>query len=112
MCLVEDSIRQSRPHGRRLRRGHAKPAHRNAVDRLAALGELVRPGDITAGARREHFDVRVLGKMLGEVAGLPLRAAMNRWTVTLNDDRQLHCGSKSLSGPLSSGAEEVSPDSS
>ena len=70
---------------------HAKPAHRDAVDLLDAGRQLVPPRHVVGRAGRQDLDLGVLGEMLGDVARVQLGAAVDRLSVALHDDRELHC---------------------
>ena len=66
---------------------------RNAVDVLVRGTRLVAPGDVVAGVRGQHVHLGVARQVLGDVARVKLGAAVNRLTVSLYDDRELHCSS-------------------
>jgi len=68
----------------------AESANRDAVHLSDAGLELVSPCDVIGGARRQDLDLAVTCEMLGDVARMQLGAAVNRLTVALNDDRDLH----------------------
>ena len=70
---------------------HSEAANWNAVDLFEARLKLVAPGDVIGRARREDLDVAVTRQPLGDVARVKLSAAIDRLTVPLNDDRDLHC---------------------
>ena len=70
---------------------HPKPAHRNAVDLLDARRQLVPPRHVVCGAGRQDLDLGVFGQMLGNVARVQLGAAIDRLSVALHDDGELHC---------------------
>ena len=90
--------------------GHAETPDRDAVDAVHARLELVAPRDVIGGARREDFDLRVSGEMFGDVARVQLGAAVDRLSVALSDDGELHCWSSVSGAPGSdrSGAADGS----
>ena len=67
-----------------------KAPHRDAVDLLDAGRQLVAPGDVVAGAGRQDLDLGVPREVLGDVARVQLRAAVDVGAVALDDDRELH----------------------
>src|SRR2546423_1287905 len=64
----------------------AESPHMDAVDRVGAGFERIRPRRVVARARRQPLDVGVLGEMFGDVAGVKFGAAVNRQAVALNDN--------------------------
>src|SRR6185436_10021740 len=68
------------------------------VHLLDARLQLVAPGDVIGRARRDDLDVPVAREMLGDIAGVQLGAAVDRLSVPLNDDGDLHCASVSSGG--------------
>ena len=74
----------------------AEAMDRNAVDVLVSGTRLVAPGDVVAGVRGQYVHLGMVRQVLGDVARMKLSAAANRLTVSLYDDRELHCSS---SGP-------------
>ena len=91
--LLEHAIGALAEHQRIAFVLHLEAAYLHAVDLLHAGLQLVAPRDVVGGARREHFDLAVTREMFGDVARVQLRATVDRVTVALNDDRDLHCGS-------------------
>ena len=70
--------------------------HGNAVHHLLAFGQLVLPRDVIAvRAGGQHLDLDVRGQVLGNVARVLLRAAVDVGAVSLDDDRDFHCRSSS-----------------
>ena len=64
--------------------------HRDAADAVDALGVLVLPGDVVAGAGGQHFDLVPRREALGDQAAVVLRAAEDVGAVALDDERDLH----------------------
>ena len=64
--------------------------HPDAVDVLDAGCQLVAPRDVVAGAGGQHFDLGVTSEMLRQVPRMKLSAAVDRPSVSLYDDRELH----------------------
>ena len=93
MPLLEDAIRSLAEHQRIALVLHLEAPDRHAVDLLDAGRQLVAPRDVVGRAGGEHFDLPMTREMLGDVARVQLGAAVDRLTVALNDDRDLHCGS-------------------
>ena len=89
--LLEDAIGPAPEEPRIALAFHAKPPHRHAVDRFDPGRQLVAPRHVVGGARRQDLDLGMLGEMFGDVARVELRAAVDRLSVALNDDRDLHC---------------------
>ena len=54
---------------------------------------LVAPGDVVAGVGGQDIHLGVVRQVLGNIARVKLGAAANRLTVSLYDDRELHCSS-------------------
>src|SRR5687767_12719028 len=102
MTLLEDLLGAASELQRVAFVRHAKPPDGHAFHPLGSGPELVTPCDVVGRARRQHLDVRVPGEMFGDVAGVQLRAAVDRLTVALNDDGDLHWVS-SVSGGLAGG---------
>ena len=100
MLVTEDVVRQSSEHVNVALLIDTKAAHRDAVDSLHASRIFIAPGDVVARASREHFDIGVARKMLGDIAGVQLGAAVDVGAVALHDDGELHCAEGS--GPSSS----------
>ena len=78
-----------------------KTANRHAVDGLEARLQLVAPGDVVTGARRDDFDLGVPCEALGDIARVQLGAAVDVSAVALSDNREFHD---------SAGPPPVSPD--
>ena len=78
---------------------HAEAPHRNAIDALLRGPRLVAPGDVIARVRGQHIHFGVTREVLGDVSRVEFRAAVNRLTVSLDDDRELHCSSSNPPGP-------------
>src|SRR3954471_7415530 len=66
---------------------------RDAVDPLTRDPRLIFPGDVIAGVRGQYVDISVTREMLGDVPRVELCTTVDRVTVSLDDDRQLHCSS-------------------
>ena len=67
-----------------------KATHPDAVDVLDAGCQLVAPRDVVAGARGQDFDLGVAGEMLRQVPRMKFSAAVDRPSVSLYDDGELH----------------------
>src|SRR5438128_5728900 len=65
-------------------------AHRDAIHLLYALRQLVAPRDVIRCAGGQHLDFAVLREMPRDVPGMKLGAAVDRRSVPLNDDGDLH----------------------
>ena len=79
-----------RERSRITRARNREPAHRDAVYRLDAGPEFVRPGDIVLRARGEHLDLGMASEVFGNVARMQLGATIDVGAVSLRDDRNLH----------------------
>src|SRR5262249_51269849 len=80
---------------------HCEAADGNAVDALDSRGELVAPRHVVGGARRQNFDVAVSREVLRDVTGVELGAAVDCFTVSLDDDGELHCPPSLPGSPVS-----------
>ena len=87
-------------------------AHRDAVDRLGALGVVRLPGDVVVGAGGQHLDAVPPRQHLGDVAGVQLRAAADVGAVALDDDRELHGSPESSPAGRGVGSSPPLPDRS
>ena len=90
MPLFEDAIGSLAEDERIALVLHLEAPHRHAVDLLDAGRQLVAPGHVVGGARRQDLDLGVTRQMLGDVARVQLGAAVDRLAVALDDDRELH----------------------
>ena len=78
---------------------HGKPPYLDAVHGLGAGRELVAPGDVIAGTRRDDFHVRVARQTLGDVSRVQLGAAVDVSAVALYDNRESHDSSEAPPSP-------------
>jgi hypothetical protein len=81
--LTAEFVGVARPRDR-------EPPHQEPVHLLLARRQLVLPGDVVAGARRQHFDRPVTGQPLGDVPRVQFGAAADVRAVALNNNCQLH----------------------
>src|SRR5207237_349518 len=101
------AVRPLREHLRIALVLHAEPAYGDAVDLLDAGRKLVAPRHVVGRARRQDLDRRVRGEVLGDVAGVEFRAAVDLAAVPLDDDREFHPSWGSRSGGGSVGCESA-----
>src|SRR5918993_5942829 len=102
MCMVEDAVRPAAEVGGVSLLIDSEPPHRNVVHEFRSCRIIVAPGDVIASACRQHLDLRVLRKMLGDVASVQLGAAVDLGAIALHHDSELHCAEGSGSSPESS----------
>ena len=76
--------------------GNRKTFDRDTVDGVAARGTLVPPRDVVARARRQHADLGMFRKMLGNVARVQLGAPADIGAIPLHNDGKPHFGSSGL----------------
>ena len=85
---MEDAFRQPSERNRIALVLDAESAHRQVIDLLDTLRQLVLPRHVVDGARREHLDVGVPGEPLGDIPRVQFGAAVDGVAVPLNDDRR------------------------
>ena len=69
----------------------AEPPHGDAANAVRALGILVLPRHIVAGARGQHLDVVPLGELFRHEATRVFGATENLCSVSLDDEGESHC---------------------
>src|SRR5204863_7587188 len=84
--------------------GAGEAPHRHAADAVGPFRVLVLPRDVVARARRQHFDLVLLGEPLGDKAAVVLGSAEDFRAVTLDDEGESHW---MIRGPLSPGLESM-----
>src|SRR5262249_18226741 len=69
---------------------NGKATDRQSIQRSGPLRIPVAPGDVVLRASGENFHIPVLGQVFGHIPAMELGPAVDLFTISLNDKRDLH----------------------